>query len=180
MHRQIRKAFNIDETCVHRGCIICCQGGVRQDGSWLGTSDVFYDSSGICETCVQTHVANNFQGCNDLTEDGRLFYSFGWNCACAQTDFRPMMVIISLSNVYLMALSICRGRRCSSPASATRRHCLLLGACGWMDHLVLMCLRHHRRPHSNEQVLGQVTVHIADTMYIGTIWTKQKRAMRES
>ena len=108
------------------------------------------------------------------------FYSFGWNCACAQTDFRPMMVIISLSNVYLMALSICRGRRCSNPASATRRHCLLLRTCGWMNHLVLMCLRHHRRPHSNEQVLGQVTVHIADIMYIGTIWTKQKRAIRQS
>ena len=81
MHRQIRKAFNIDETCVHRGCIICCQGGVRQDGSWLGTSGVFYDSSGICETCVQTHVANNFQYCTDLTEEGRFVLQF-WVKLC--------------------------------------------------------------------------------------------------
>lgn len=81
MQCQIRQAFKIDETCVLRGCIICCQSGVRQDGSWLGTSGKFYDSSGICETCAQTHVADDFQCCEDLTEEGRFVLRF-WVRLC--------------------------------------------------------------------------------------------------
>lgn len=87
MHRQIRQAFNVDETCLHRGCIVCCPDGVRRPGSWLGTSGIFYDASGICDTCVQTHVANKFQGCDLLTDAGRFVLQFWCNLCMCQYRF---------------------------------------------------------------------------------------------